>query len=443
MQRCLAFVAMADSFIVNEGSTNTLDLAVNDSDSDDGLDLTSITILAGPSNGTINQINTDGTVEYIHNGSETLADSFTYTINDLTGATSNTVTVSLAITPQNDAPIITSNGGGASATVTVIEGNTAVTDVNASDAEGTPLTYSVIGGADAALFSIDPATGVLTFKTAPDFQAPGDVGGNNVYDVIVRASDGTAGDTQAIAVTVTAVPPVILPPPPPDPPPDPPPPPDEGDGDSEDEIPGNVGNPGTNSPGSSPSGDPSSPARDSEDLDLPNTGARNNLDAIQQRTASTSIANTMSDIVELLRKSFTTAASTSEIQTLLTTSGFLRDLDRVRDAFQEATASEQTYIVSSVAASTGLSIGYVFWLLRSGVLLTALLSSVPAWQFVNPLLVLDTPGKKKRKKGQEGLEDDSVESMFENQAVPAETSKTKAEVKPKTHKFRWPWHSKL
>ena len=66
-----------------------------------------------------------------------------------------------------------------------------------------------------------------------------------------------------------------------------------------------------------------------------------------------------------------------------------------------------------MAASTGLSIGYVFWLLRSGVLLTALLSSLPAWQFVNPLLVLDRPEKKKRKKGQEDPEDDSVESMFE------------------------------
>ena len=48
-----------------------------------------------------------------------------------------------------------------------------------------------------------PATGALSFIAAPNFEAPTDAGGNNVYDVIVRASDGTLFDTQAIAVTVT------------------------------------------------------------------------------------------------------------------------------------------------------------------------------------------------------------------------------------------------
>ena len=65
------------------------------------------------------------------------------------------------------------------------------------------ITYDIIGGADAALFQIDAATGALSFKSAPDFQAPADKGGDNVYDVIVRAFDGAQSDTQAIAVTVT------------------------------------------------------------------------------------------------------------------------------------------------------------------------------------------------------------------------------------------------
>ena len=43
------------------------------------------------------------------------------------------------------------------------------------------------------------------FITAPDFEAPTDAGGDNVYDVTVQASDGTLTDTQAIAVTVTDV----------------------------------------------------------------------------------------------------------------------------------------------------------------------------------------------------------------------------------------------
>ena len=35
---------------------------------------------------------------------------------------------------------------------------------------------------------------------------------------------------------------------------------------------------------------------------------------------------------------------------------------------------------STVAVSTGLSVGYVLWLVRGGVLLSSVLSSMPAWQ---------------------------------------------------------------
>ena len=76
---------MADSFTVNEGSTTNLDLAGNDTDADDGLDFTSINIVTGPSNGSI-VVNADGTVDYTHDGSETISDSFTYTIDDLAAA---------------------------------------------------------------------------------------------------------------------------------------------------------------------------------------------------------------------------------------------------------------------------------------------------------------------------------------------------------------------
>lgn len=68
---------------------------------------------------------------------------------------------------------------------------------------GQVLTYSINGGADAALFAIDPNTGVLSFVAAPNFEAPTDAGANNVYDVVVEVTDGIAVDTQALAVTVT------------------------------------------------------------------------------------------------------------------------------------------------------------------------------------------------------------------------------------------------
>src|SRR5262249_57016416 len=86
------------------------------------------------------------------------------------------------------------------------ENVTSVTAVAATEGDaGATLTYSIVGGADAARFSINASTGVLSFVSAPDAEGPADAGANNVYDVQVQVSDGANTDTQAIAVTVTNV----------------------------------------------------------------------------------------------------------------------------------------------------------------------------------------------------------------------------------------------
>ena len=77
-------VAVDDTARVDNGDKKTIDLAANDSDVDDGLDLTSIVIVTGPANGVL-AVNADGTVDYTHDGSNTNADSFTYTIKDNSG----------------------------------------------------------------------------------------------------------------------------------------------------------------------------------------------------------------------------------------------------------------------------------------------------------------------------------------------------------------------
>lgn len=106
----------------------------------------------------------------------------------------------------NTAPIITSNGGGATATVNIAENTTTVTTVTAIDPDvNQTLAYTVIGGADAAKFAINATTGALSFIAAPNFEAATDLGANNVYDVVVQVSDGIAVDTQALAVTVSNV----------------------------------------------------------------------------------------------------------------------------------------------------------------------------------------------------------------------------------------------
>ncbi len=128
----------------------------------------------------------------------------------VTGAAGNTYSEAMTITVNrvnDNTPVITSNGGGASAGINVTENTTTITTVVATDADlpSQSLTYSIIGGADQALFSIDSATGVLTFVTSRNFEAPGDAGSNNVYDVVVRVSDGTFSDDQSIAVTITNI----------------------------------------------------------------------------------------------------------------------------------------------------------------------------------------------------------------------------------------------
>ena len=110
----------------------------------------------------------------------------------------------MTVTNANENPVITSNGGGANAAISVAENTTAVTTVTSTDVDGGAPSYSISGGADAARFTINAGTGVLTFNLAPDFEAPADAGLNNVYDVTVQVSDGLGGsDTQAISVTVT------------------------------------------------------------------------------------------------------------------------------------------------------------------------------------------------------------------------------------------------
>ncbi|RLS75286.1 MAG: DUF2341 domain-containing protein, partial [Planctomycetota bacterium] len=113
----------------------------------------------------------------------------------------------VTLTSEEGAPLITSNGGGATASVSVSENSTAVTTVTAADPGAPPqtLVYSISGGMDAAKFTIDSGTGLLTFGSAPDYESPTDSGANNVYEVIVQVSDGTLTDAQFIAVTVTNV----------------------------------------------------------------------------------------------------------------------------------------------------------------------------------------------------------------------------------------------
>ena len=72
------------------------------------------------------------------------------------------------------------------------------TDVDPGDI----LTYSITG-TDAALFTIDSASGDLSFNNAPDYENPSDAGANNVYNLAITATDSMAKQaSQSLTLTV-------------------------------------------------------------------------------------------------------------------------------------------------------------------------------------------------------------------------------------------------
>lgn len=70
-------------------------------------------------------------------------------------------------------------------------------------------TVTISSGVDAALFNIifsDSVTALIRFKSSPNFEAPSDSGGNNVYDLVLTATDAANNvGTQTITISVTDV----------------------------------------------------------------------------------------------------------------------------------------------------------------------------------------------------------------------------------------------
>ena len=96
-----------------------------------------------------------------------------------------------------------------------VEEQTLAAQLTAIDPEDDPITWSIVGGPDRDLFVIDPDTGLLSFDTPPDFENPLDQGGDNIYNVTVRAADALRFDEADIFISVqddgleTNIPPVI------------------------------------------------------------------------------------------------------------------------------------------------------------------------------------------------------------------------------------------
>ena len=111
----------------------------------------------------------------------------------------------VTVTPVNGPPTITTTSSSATRLRQPENRTSRLYTYRATDPEGSSITWSV-GGTDGGFFTIDER-GQFSFNetSPPDFEMPGDSGGDNVYDVTVQASDGAHTESVAVMVNVTDV----------------------------------------------------------------------------------------------------------------------------------------------------------------------------------------------------------------------------------------------
>ncbi|MFN0217174.1 MAG: tandem-95 repeat protein, partial [Hyphomicrobium sp.] len=151
--------------------------------------------LASPAANGVAVVNTNGTYTYTPNANYYGPDSFTFTVSDGNGGF-DTRTVSITVTPVNDAPT-----AGALANQTSQDAETDSYNASTvfSDVDGDILSYSATGL--PAGLSINPATGIIS-GTLASSASQGGAGG--VYTVTVTANDGAGGSvSRSFTWTVT------------------------------------------------------------------------------------------------------------------------------------------------------------------------------------------------------------------------------------------------
>jgi hypothetical protein len=194
-------VAADITISVTEDSLYTGTLpAVNDGDGDSVV----YRLENDPAHGSVT-VDEDGRFSYLPDTDFYGADSFIYSVNDGNGG-ANSYLVEIDVVPVNDAPTITSHDAAQSVLLSLEENSATVTILSAADPDNDSLAFSIDGGADLGLFSIDSMSGELVFMNTPDRENPMDSDQDNLYQVEVLVSDSNGGtDRQAFTVEVTDV----------------------------------------------------------------------------------------------------------------------------------------------------------------------------------------------------------------------------------------------
>jgi large repetitive protein len=155
----LSPVANNDTANVVIGGTTSINVASNDISASSNLDLNSVVIVSGPTNGTASVVG-NGLVLYVNNGATATSDSFTYTIKDITGNVSNVATVSITLGANGNAPTAVNDTG------SVAVGGTVILTVLGNDTDPqnniNPATVSVVTQPTSGTFTVN-ANGTVTY----------------------------------------------------------------------------------------------------------------------------------------------------------------------------------------------------------------------------------------------------------------------------------------
>ncbi|EPJ2794526.1 tandem-95 repeat protein, partial [Vibrio parahaemolyticus] len=179
---------VADKATVVEDTPTIIKVLGNDTFEGDGK-VVSLDTNNGPANGTVS-VNPDGSVTYTPNDNYHGTDSFTYIVTS--GGVSESTTVSVDVTPVNDAPVAKDD-------IATTQEDTAVTiDVlpNDSDVDGDKLSIES-ASVPKEQGTVEVVNGKLVFTPAENF--------NGDAEITYIVTDGTLTDQATVKVTVNAV----------------------------------------------------------------------------------------------------------------------------------------------------------------------------------------------------------------------------------------------
>jgi len=188
-------VANAYSDTTPEDTPLTTNVVANDSDVDGTVVASTVAVVSGPSNGSVVN-NGDGTITYTPSANFDGSDTYTYTVQDNNGATSNEATVTITVNPVNDPPVAIADSD-ATPEDTPLTTNVVAND---SDVDGTIVASTVtIGSGPNNGSVVNNGDATITYTPSANFD------GSDTYTYTVQDNNGATSNEATVTITVTAV----------------------------------------------------------------------------------------------------------------------------------------------------------------------------------------------------------------------------------------------